>query len=189
MTNVASSLLAGIALLAIPASAHTPDADILGAPIERPVISYGDMAPSRRDAEIIDWAIDRYVVAGLQLPDLEISMSYICDGKAALYHVGERRVEFCRVNRLTALHEFAHAWDDSSGVPDRDRFLADRGLTVWFGGLDVPAEQQGSEQLAMIVAWALIDPEFRRPPNMPGSSDEELERAYELLTGDSLPEP
>ena len=56
------------------------------------------------------------------------------------------------------LHELAHAWDDTSGAVDRAGFMKLRGVSVWFGGLDVPFADQGSEHLAIIIAWGLMDP-------------------------------
>jgi len=80
------------------------------------------------------------------------------------------------------LHELAHAWDDTSGAVDREGFEQLRGVTVWFGGLDVPTAEQGSEHLAIIIAWGLMDPETRSAHGLPNSSDAELTEAFELLT-------
>lgn len=150
--------------------------------MHRPHLTYIDQ-PSPSAEETINWAVDRFVAAGLQLPDLEISFPVVCHGKAALYHVGRRSVDFCRVGTLLALHEFAHAWDDTSGAVDREAFLELRGLHVWFGGLDLPKEQQGAEHLAQIVSWGLMDQDLRRPPNLANNSEAELTEAFELLAG------
>jgi hypothetical protein len=53
----------------------------------RPLITFVDQ-PTPKAREFIVWAIDRFLDAGLQLPDLRISFPNVCGGKAALYHVG-----------------------------------------------------------------------------------------------------
>ena len=87
-----------------------------------PRITYVDQ-PTPKAREIVAWAVDQYREAGLQLSDLTISFPALCDGKGALYHVGKRAIDFCRINKRRALHEFAHAWDDTSGAVDRAAFL------------------------------------------------------------------
>jgi hypothetical protein len=144
-------------------------------------ITYID-EPTSIQRETISWAIGRFAAAGLQLPDLEIRFPASCKGKGAIYHVGESSVDFCRVNRKNVLHEFAHAWDDTSDDVDREGFLKLRGLDIWFGGLDVPCEEQGSEHLAIIVAWGLMDPGSRSAHGLPNHSDAELTAAFEFLT-------
>jgi hypothetical protein len=152
--------------------AHAPELTFLDQP-----------TPVQRDT--ISWAVGRFVAADLQLPDLDIRFPVYCNGKGALYHVGKSSVDFCRVNRKNVLHELAHAWDDTSGVVDRQGFMNLRGVTVWFGGLDVPAPEQGSEHLAIIIAWALMDPGTGSAHGLPHNSDTELIEAFELLTHSS----
>jgi uncharacterized membrane protein len=137
--------------------------------------------------EIIAWAMSRYRAAGLQLPDLTVSFPSFCEGRSALYHVGERSIEFCQITRLNALHEFAHAWDDTSGAVDREAFLKLRGLKVWFGGLDLPSREQGCEQLANIIAWGLMDADARGVPDFTANSVSELTKAFIMLTGGVTP--
>lgn len=149
--------------------------------VHEPLITYIDQ-PTPAAQETITWAVDRFVEAGLQLPDLEISFPAYCEGKAALYHVGRGAIDFCRGGKLRTLHEFAHAWDDTSGDVDREAFLEQRGLSIWFGGLDVPAEDQGAEHLAQIIAWGLMDDDTRRAPNLPANSVVELTQAFDMLT-------
>jgi hypothetical protein len=146
--------------------------------------------PTLSQRETISWAIGRFAAAGLQLPDLEVSFPASCEGKDAIYHFGELSVDFCRVSRQAVLHEFAHAWDDTSGDVDRAGFLELRDLDVWFGGLDVPLAEQGSEQLAIIIAWGLMDPGAVGAHGLPHNSDAELTEAFVFLTGttpDSVP--
>ena len=135
------------------------------------------------------WAVSRFGDAGLQLPDLDISFPALCAGKAALYHVGRASLEFCRINRRVALHELAHAWDDTSGTVDREAFLELRHLTVWFGGIGMPSSEQGSEHLADIIAWGLMDVESRGVPQIPANSVSELTAAFVMLTGGGAVQP
>jgi hypothetical protein len=58
-----------------------------------------------------------------------------------------------------------------------------REVSVWFGGLDVPFEAQGSEHLAIIIAWGLMDPGTGSAHGLPHNSDAELTKAFEFLTG------
>jgi hypothetical protein len=146
-----------------------------------PNLTYVD-EPTVVQRETISWAVGRFAAAGLQLPDLDIRFPVFCDGKGAIYHVGRAAIDFCRVNRKNVLHELAHAWDDTSGAVDRDGFMTLRGVSVWFGGLDVPASEQGSEHLAIIIAWGLMDPGTGSAHGLPNNSDAELAEAFEFLT-------
>jgi hypothetical protein len=152
------------------------------APAHEPQLTYID-EPTASQRETITWAVGRFATAGMQLPDLDIRFPVFCEGKGAVYHVGHAAIDFCRVNRKNVLHELAHAWDDTSGAVDRAGFMKLRGVSVWFGGLDVPAREQGSEHLAIIVAWGLMDPGAGSAHGLPNNSDAELTRAFEFLTG------
>lgn len=158
-----------------------------GSPTARahaPELTFIDQ-PTPVQRQTISWAVDRFVDAGLQLPDLEIKFPVFCNGKGALYHVGHSSIDFCRLHRKNVLHEFAHAWDDTSGAVDREGFMDLRDVTVWFGGLDLPVREQGSEHLAIIVAWGLMDPGTGSAHGLPNSSDTELAEAFVFLTGES----
>jgi hypothetical protein len=147
-----------------------------------PRITFVD-EPSPKARQIVGWAVARYREAGLQLPDLKISFPAFCDRKGALYHVGEGAIDFCRINKLRALHEFAHAWDDTSGAVDREGFLKLRGLTVWWGGTKMKSDEQGAEHLAEIIAWVLMGADPRDVPQLPNNSLAELTEAFDVLTG------
>jgi hypothetical protein len=166
--------------IAVPAAAQSTSHSRLA--WREPRITFLD-PPTEKAQEIITWAVDRYREAGLQLPDLKISFPPLCAKKGALYHVGKSSIDFCRINKRRALHEFAHAWDDTSGAVDRDALLELRGLTVWWGGTEMPADQQGAEQLAEIVAWMLRGAEPRDVPQLPNNSVVELTEAFDMLTG------
>ena len=151
-------------------------------------ITYID-EPTLSERETITWAVGRFAAAGLELPDLDVRFPVYCKGKGAIYHIGESSVDFCRVNKKNVLHEFAHAWDDTSGDVDREGFLELRGLDIWFGGLDVPCEEQGSEHLAIVIAWGLMEPGTRSAHGLPHNSDAELHEAFEFLTDSTPGEP
>ena len=165
---------------AAPTTAQTGPASRL--PTRQPQITFVD-EPTPKAREIIRWAVDRYRRAGLQLPDLKISFPAFCGGKAALYHVGQKSMDFCLiVKKRTVLHEFAHAWDDTSGAVDRQAFLRLRGLSVWWGGTEMPSSEQGAEQLAQIIAWGLMDIDSRGVPQIPANSTSKLTKAFVMLT-------
>ena len=149
--------------------------------VHKPRITFVDQ-PTPQQRDDIQWAVDRFVSAGLQLPDLKISFPALCDGKGALYHVGRKSIEFCRVNKRRALHELAHAWDDTSGAVDRAAFLELRGLSVWWGGTGMRSSEQGAEHLAEIMAWGLMGANPRDVPQLPANSVSELTTAFALLT-------
>ena len=158
-------------------------------PTSQPRLTFVD-PPTPKAAEIIAWAVDRFRVAGLQLPDLQISFPTSCDGKKALYHVGRTSIDFCYViNKTTVLHEFAHAWDDTSGAVDRNAFLKMRGLSVWWGGPGMPSDEQGAEHLAEIIAWGLTNVYTRSVPQLPANSLSELTEAFVILTRGVQPWP
>ena len=155
----------------------------------RPRITFVD-PPTTKARETIAWAVGRFDDAGLQLPDLRVSFPAYCGGKKALYHVGQGSIDFCfNINKTTVLHEFAHAWDDTSNAVDRDAFMKLRGLTVWWGGTAMPSDEQGSEHLAEIIAWGLLDVDTRSVPQLPENSVGELTEAFVMLTRGAKPWP
>ncbi len=152
-----------------------------------PTITYLDV-PSEEEAKMVDWAIQRYLDVGLQLPDLEISFPATCGGKAGRYLVGQEQIELCRPHRKLVLHEFAHAWDDTATNVDRDAFVELRGLDNWYEQAGERSHGTGGEQLALIVAWGLMDVDITaRISEFPGQSVDEQPR---YLTGlaDGSPE-
>jgi hypothetical protein len=164
----------------------------------RPRITYTEAADDDERA-VMDWAVARYAEAGLIIPELEVSFPVTCDGKGARYLVGQARIEICRLSRVNALHELAHAWDDAGDIADRARFMADRDVDHWMVQVDRPSVESGGEQLAQIIAWGLMDidttvaqptysgqPREEQPrqiPGLPSSSVAELHEAFVSLTG------
>jgi len=173
--------IAGVATIGVAGGSLTGRTAGAQVEVHAPHLTYVDQ-PTPSQLETITWAVERFVAAGLQLPDLDLRFPVFCHGKGGIYHVGASSIDFCRVNRKNVLHEFAHAWDDTSGAVDREGFLELRGLTVWFGGLDVPAAEQGSEHLAIIIAWGLMDPGTGSAHGLPHNSNAELARAFDFLT-------
>jgi hypothetical protein len=104
-----------------------------------------------------------------------------------LYHVGKQAIGFCRINKGRALHEFAHAWDDTSGAVDRDAFMARRGLSVWWGGTEMRSREQGAEQLAQIIMWGLMGFDPSDVPQIPNNAVSELTAEFVMLTHGSIP--
>ncbi|MBA3552099.1 MAG: hypothetical protein H0W27_04425 [Actinobacteria bacterium] len=83
----------------------------------------------------------------------------------------------------------AHGWAGSNlSSGERARFLELRGLTTWNDhGADW--NERGSEHAAEIMSWALGDQGTGiNTPSIPDNSIEQLTAAYELLTGNPLPE-
>jgi hypothetical protein len=190
MTSIPVSVAAIFTLLAgtvAPTAEQSARSSTL--PTTRPRLTFVD-PPTPKAAEIIEWAVDRFRDAGLQLPDLEISFPTSCEGKKALYHVGRRSIDFCYIiNKTTVLHELAHAWDDTSGAVHRDAFLKMRGLSVWWGGPGMPSGEQGAEHVAEIIAWGLLNVDTRSVPQLPANSLDELTEAFVMLTRGVQPWP
>lgn len=139
-----------------------PLAPVISAPvITAPTITYLDV-PSEDQREVVAWAVGRYVEAGLELPDLEISFPVTCGGKAGRYLVGQNTIELCRPHRKLVLHELAHAWDDNSSL-DRPAFLKERGLEHWYEQPGQRSNESGGEQLALVVTWGLMDVDTTHP--------------------------
>jgi hypothetical protein len=200
MTNNAALATLAITMFASllsPARDTSPPATVAPSP---PAITYLD-APSEEEAEMVDWAIQRYLEVGLQLPDLDISFPVTCGGKGGRYLVGQQQIELCRPHRKVVLHEFAHAWDDTSATVDRNVFIELRGLEHWYEQPGERSHGTGGEQLALIVTWGLMDVDLTaRTSDFPGQpldeqpryltgladgSPEMLTNLFSLLTGSS----
>jgi len=148
------------------------------------------------DAVLTEWALERFERARLHLPPLEVTFHddlESCGGNFGLYRAGAPdRVDICGFNwdrfvvtaKRTLLHELGHAWTQYNLTDDaREQFLALRDLDTW-GDDGFPWKEQGSEQAAEIIAWALIDQELQLA--ISDADPENLSHAYAQLTG-SLP--
>jgi hypothetical protein len=176
--------LATLALLSVtpnPAPAHTIAGDA-----------------GAQELRTVDWALDRFDAAGLELPTMVIEFAADrtgCGGNTAVaIHGGsEPTIIVCAghaspdvVIRRTLLHEMAHIWANAAlDESTRRAFLELRGLESW---ADVPAwDERGSEHAAEIVTWALMDGELLMA-TLPDSDPADLGAGYALLTGLPVPE-
>lgn len=151
---------------------------------------------TKADAALTEWALARFEQAGLELPPISIAFhddKEPCHGNIGFYRSGSPAViDICGFNwdrfvpaaKHTLLHELGHAWSEHTLTDeDREWFLTLRGLATW-GDDRVEWSEQGSEQAAEIIAWALIDEAVQL--SIGNASHEALARAYVQLTG-SLP--
>ncbi|MDX2379725.1 MAG: hypothetical protein QNM02_08200 [Acidimicrobiia bacterium] len=122
------------------------------------------------EAEIVDWAVGRFELAGLTLPSVEVSFSSDeadCGGHEGLYRRrdGEHLVTVCipgdhpdadDYRRRTLLHELTHAWDQSSLTSDeRDHLLPVLDVTDWYEADEWG--RRGIERLAETFVFGLLD--------------------------------
>lgn len=148
-------------------------------------------ADTDRGHRLVSWALERYRLAGLDVPQSHVrfhSGRDNCRGHLGLHIVedGTHRIDVCvpaeRDRERAVLHEFAHAWvRDNLSAADREAFLVERNLDAW-NDSDVPWEQRGTEHAAEIIRWGLSE----RCPILGriGMGDhEELSTAFETLTG------
>jgi hypothetical protein len=155
--------------------------------------SYSAKGFSPAQAAVIDWAIDLYADAGLELPPLEFvryPTREPCRGARGLY-TGDRSPATIRICTPEAgpfaeslfLHEIAHAWDGHT-LTDRRRaaFLQLRNLEQWWDDSSAPWHTYGAEQTAQILVWGLIDRPIRIA-TIPDSSCVDLRAGYVRLTG------
>jgi hypothetical protein len=198
-----ASLRAGIALSLLVALLPAPlnlRAKEVGFDARRPagVAEHQSGFRSESDAALAEWALTRFDRAGLMLPPLVISFHderADCGGNFGLFRSGApARVDICGFNwdrfvvtaRKTVLHELAHAWlGHTLTEAARGRFLDLRGLQTW-GDDEFPWEEQGSEQAAEIIAWALIDEDLELT-RFKDANPAALSEAYLQLTGSRPP--
>jgi hypothetical protein len=141
------------------------------------------------------WAVGRFEAAGLWLPALEIHFHADrsgCRGRLGYYLKGEAHVCGTHTGLMAhrlVLHEMAHGWAEYNlSSVERARFLELRGLRTW---KDHSAEwhERGTEHAAEIMSWARCDQGTGiNTPSIPDNSIEQVTDAYELLTGNPLPE-
>ena len=133
------------------------------------------------------WAVERFEIAGLQPPAVEIAFHRDlsgCGGHLGLAREGE--VDVCTTfvdapARRALLHEMGHIWlDQNLSVPERESFLEFRGLHAWNSSSDMWM-LRGYEQGAEIMVWALG--ERILTAQIPDNEPILLARAFELLTG------
>jgi Zn-dependent peptidase ImmA (M78 family) len=150
------------------------------------------------DAALTEWALARFERAGLRLPPLAIAFHDVkqpCDGHFGFYRSGTpAQIDICGFNwnrflttpKKTILHELGHAWAGANLTEEsREDFIRFRGLDTW-GDDQTPWQEQGSEQAAEIIAWALMDKELLLG-TIRDADPRSLAQAYELLTSSPSP--
>lgn len=122
---------------------------------------------------LVDWAEERFALAGLELPELAIRFDPSgerCGTADGLYEQtsdGERIVTICiregdtfatdLQRRRTLLHEFAHAWDFANlSDDDRDALGDMLGIERWNDD-DAAWDDRGVERFAETFVYALLD--------------------------------
>ncbi len=160
-----------------------------------------DANSSHGQSELVDWAVSRFLDAGLVLPEVSFLFhdhARSCHGRAGLYDEAAKSVHLCLRNRHTILHELAHAWAHHNlGDGDRLAFVELRQLDGW-GEHSLDWAERGTEHAAEVMAWALMEHNTLVPwptwdhgetratwrlLSIEASGPDELVAAYELLTG------
>ncbi len=142
------------------------------------------------EAAMVEWAIDRFEEAGLELPAVTVAFHDSvdgCRGYVGHYDAGSGRLDVCNRGDIhidpvnTLLHELAHAWSfDRLSEDDRVAFLARRDLESWDDSYSWWL--MGQEQAAEIAAWGLMGNSFRSN-YLYSERCEDLAASFELLTG------
>jgi hypothetical protein len=153
-------------------------ADIVGSDVSSAgssvVQSVSNAEPLTDDEEaVVDWAMDRFAQAGLELPELTVRFDpsgELCRYNEGLYHHapnGERFVTICTRDydtsaselwrRRTLLHELGHAWDFANmSAEDHDELGQILGADAWDDDDDRWADR-GIERFAEMFVFALLD--------------------------------
>jgi hypothetical protein len=140
-----------------------------------------------------DEALSLFGQAGLPLPLLEIRRHHdldSCNGSEGLHRrFGERSIiDICTVEtggyeQRTLLHELGHAWSEHFLNSDHKRAFQDlRGWTSWLDYKRAKWEDNGAEQAAEIIAWAL-SPHPIGVVKIHPNSCKDLHDGYVALTG------
>jgi hypothetical protein len=131
--------------------------------------------------------------AGLELPPVTIRRhvdTSACNGHDGLHHtVGDRsEIDICTVETdgvetRVILHELTHAWAFHHLTPERkEAFKQLRGWDYWLNYNHAEWKENGSEQAAEIMVWALSE-EPIRVNRIDQNSCAELRAGYVALTG------
>lgn len=199
MSNRTISVASLLAICLLGLAAQTVPIEVSGDPahapndLDPPEIILRNLTPYDQPAEIVEWSVARYKLAGLQLPDVQVSFYSWdpslkdCAGHGGLWTFYQDRhsIDVCAVGvpsrRRMLLHEFAHAWThENLTEDDRRAFLNGRGLESWNQpGSDW--DNRGTEHAAEIINWGLYmycDPEHMIEADDPAS----LTVAFRQLT-------
>lgn len=134
------------------------------------------------------WALERFELAGLDLPTVDIYFHTSPDGCEGNLGLRTRRNEIERIDVCsqarrveTLLHELAHVWAGHTLTEGRRQaFLRLRGLEVW-SDTSVVWNRRGSEQAAEVIGWGVGD--ARHLPGIFRAEPDVVAVAFALLTG------
>lgn len=190
-----------IAIMVIGAALHFSWASVAAGTTQETTVDRPEITllgePGPEEMAMVEWALDRFELAGLELPDLRVEFKTAGCRSRGLYNRNTQTIEICDGRKMTLLHELAHAWDHFATF-DRDGFLALRELEFYFGPAGTAAADQGVEHIAEIVAWGLMDENTAVPgpaypsqpvaeyqprlPGLPNSGIDPLHEAFVFLT-------
>ena len=136
----------------------------------------------------VEEAVQRFLSAGLLLPDLTISFHDSldsCAGSKGVFWGLSKGISFCSDEvDMVYEHEMAHAWV-AANLTDSQRsgFMRRNGLTVW-SSHDVPWKERATERVAVIIQQGVSG-----LPIPPAISEATLRsvREFEKLTGSPDP--
>jgi len=156
--------------------ARTEPVVVVGPPADRPLQALGE------------WAIERFEDAGMSLPPVDMHLhrdATRCGGHRGTFSPTLARIDVCTDDRLTVLHELAHAWaHEHLDEATRDAYVAAQGLESWHDP-QTDWGARGSEHAADVVAWALLEGPIAMP--LPDGPITEANDAFRSLTGFDAP--
>ena len=193
--TIARTLLAIVAIGTL--ATELPNPGAFEAPVVESVAPTGaDIATTAvnpavaGDEALAEWALERFEIAGLELPPVIIIFHTDregCRGGAGYYSHGARTVDMCERGesgdpRRTLLHELGHAWAFTHLSPEAiDIFVAEQGLADWSQADSWWAK--GKERAAEIVAWGLQDDDEYESQYLNKTECSRIAASFELLTG------
>jgi hypothetical protein len=153
---------------------------------------------------LINEVVGMYEAAGLQLRNVEIGIyddpAECGEGRQGFHRVREDGISVVavcadhdvprlrvRTRRHVLIHELGHAWAEQhlSG-PDKERFLAVRGLEVW-SAAGTEWGECGAEHAAEIIAWNISVDAYLPHPELSDRRCSGFREGYEVLTGKPSP--
>jgi hypothetical protein len=146
-------------------------------------------AASEEDRALAEWAVSRFVEAGLELPSIVVEFVgpslAPCGGAQATARLAHDPVvvSVCWGSPLVMLHELAHVWEaDEVSSEERQHFMLSReGVSSWADPADAWADQ-GREHAANVIAWALMEDPVVIDRTYPNDRTS-LEQGFAILTG------
>jgi hypothetical protein len=156
-----------------------------------PAVQLTGLSTSEQDAAYR--TVQLFADAGLELPPVTIRRHHdttACNGHDGLHHSVDNRseIDICTVETDNAetrviLHELTHAWAFHFLTPERkEAFKQLRGWEYWLDYNHAEWKDNGTEQAAEIMVWALSD-EPIHVNQIDHNSCAELHAGYVALTG------